>query len=513
MKMNQIFHIFRKDIRHHWMEILLCQAALVAFCWNAVRGWSERIDFRLDILSTVIGVLLPLTWGFLVFRIVQSETLVGDRQFWITRPYQWKKLLAEKILFVLLFLSLPLLIAGAVLLIKAGFSPVPHILGLLWMQLLLIQIPFLPLMALAAVTRNLAQGLLALLLVLLSIAGIAALDYAMTSLGFPSGDIDVLQSLIMIIVCVVAIGLQYTQRKTGQSRAWLAGGAVAAILVMLGNAYYLHGKDKYPLPAAGQSTSFHADLDPVHLSARKEPAEKDEDVNFAIPLRAWGLPPASLGRVHGVRISLEAPDGFRWDSDWQGYYSLLAPKENRWSQEFSMKYKIYQRLKSLPLKGRISVVVDIFREHDFEAITARSGEFDVPRVGRCRVREKDASTVRCHSPLVKPSMMMVVRVDPATSTCTVRDEDQRPREGVPYAWEWGSSSKLPNYGISPVESFQFYFFSAARICPGTPLNFSFPEFTENARADFDVGAVNLDVYRRPSLSLGNITFGVGRQRR
>lgn len=508
MKMNQIFHIFRKDVHHHWMEILLCQAALVAFCWNVVRGWSERVDFRLDILSTVIGVLLPLTWGFLVFRIVQSETLVGDRQFWITRPYEWKKLLAEKILLVLVFLNLPLLIAGAALLIKAGFSPLPHILGLLWMQLLLIQIPFLPLMTLAAVTRNLAQGLLALLAVLLFIATTLAVDYAMTFLSFSSGDTDVLQSLIMVVVCVVTIGLQYTQRKTGQARVWLAGGAVAAVLVMLGNAFYLHGKDKYPLPAAGQSTSFHADLDPVHLSAPKEPPERDEEVNFAIPLRAWGLPLASLGRVRGVRMTLEAPDGFHWDSDWHGYYSLLAPKENHWSQEFSMKYKTYQSLKSLPLKARISVAVEIFHEHDFEVITARSGEFDVPGVGRCRVREKDASTVRCHSPLVKPSMMLVVRVDPATSTCTVREEDQRPRDRVPYAWEWGSNSKLPDYGISPVESFQFYFFSAAQICPGTPLNFSFPEFVENTRSDFEISAVNLDDYRRPGLSLGNITFGV-----
>ncbi|HEY6306590.1 MAG TPA: hypothetical protein VI488_09065 [Candidatus Angelobacter sp.] len=510
--MSQIFHIFRKDVRHHWIEILVCQAALVAFCWNEVRGWRERIDFRLDILSTVVGVLLPFTWGFLVFRAVHSETLVGDRQFWITRPYEWKKLLAEKILIVLVFLNLPLLIAGAALLIKAGFSPWPHVLGLLWMQLLLIQLPFLPLMALAAVTRNLAQGLLALLAVVLYMIGMAALDGALTYLGFPSGDADVLQGLAIVIVCVVAIGLQYAQRQTGRSRAWLAAGAVAAVLVMLGNAYYLHGKDKYPLPAIGQLTSFHADLDPVHLSAPKEPPEKDEDVNFAIPLRAWGLTPDSLGRVRGVRITLKTPDGFRWDSDWQGYYSLLSPKENHWRQDFSMKYKIYERLKSAPVKARVSVAVEVFREHDLEVITAGNGEFDVPGVGRCRVRDKDASTLRCHSPLVKPPTMVVVRVDPAASTCTGQDKDQQTREGVPYAWEDGSNSNLPDYGISPVESFQFYFFSAARICPGTPLSFSFPKFTENTRADFDIATLNLDEYRTSS-AYGSFVIGVGPRRR
>jgi len=30
--------------------------------------------------------------------VVHAESLVGDRQFWITRPYEWKKLLTAKAL-------------------------------------------------------------------------------------------------------------------------------------------------------------------------------------------------------------------------------------------------------------------------------------------------------------------------------------------------------------------------------------------------------------------------------
>src|SRR5215472_16328108 len=103
--MSQILHIFRKDVRHHWIEILLCQAALVAYCWNEVRSWSER-SFAGDSLAQFIVVLVPLTLSLFLLRVVQDEFLVGDRQFWVTRPYQWKKLLVKKALLLLVFINL-----------------------------------------------------------------------------------------------------------------------------------------------------------------------------------------------------------------------------------------------------------------------------------------------------------------------------------------------------------------------------------------------------------------------
>jgi hypothetical protein len=223
--MNQIIHIFRKDVRHHWMEILVCQLALVAYCWNEVSGWSEALNYIANISSTLIHLVLPLSWSVFVFRMVQDESLVGDRQFWITRPYDWKKLLVEKILLVLVFIDLPLVAAGIFLLVRAGFPALPHLLGLLWMQLLLLYIPFLPLLALASVTRNLAQAVVALLAVLLIFVGSASLWEVFVRRGGSSIDTDWLEMTVLALVCLAAIGLQYTRRKTMQSRLWLAGGA------------------------------------------------------------------------------------------------------------------------------------------------------------------------------------------------------------------------------------------------------------------------------------------------
>lgn len=513
MKTSQILHVFRKDVRRHWMEILLCQAALVIYCWSVVRSWNVRgIAVLTDFLSTFIVLLLPLTWGFLVFRVVQGESLVGDRQFWVTRPYEWKKLLAEKVFFVLVFINVPTLVAGVLLLIRAGFSPAPYTLGLLWMQLLLIQLPFLPFLALASVTRNLAQGLLALLAVLLYIAGNVALDTLLETAGLSSGHVDWLAGMVLVIVCLAALGLQYSRRKTGQSRAWLGGGALAMVVIWLAGAFAARGKDPYPLPAAGQPTYFHAGLDPVKLSPPKNPAETDEDIAIGIPVRAWGLPANSLGRIRGVKLTLEAPDGVRWESGWQGYYGLFGPGENHWRQDFVMKHAVYERLKALPLKARVSVAMEILREHDFESATPTAREFDVPRVGRCRVWNPKA--LQCRSPLLRPSLV-VLRVDPDISSCPPLEYGNQLTlpdtmlEGIPYAWESRSASDSgpAEYGINPVQSFSFYFRSVG-ICPGTPLRFSLPQSMAGARSDFEIGQLNLEEYRRPGIFSGQGAIGI-----
>ena len=101
--MNQVWNIFRKDARHHWPEIAASLALLVAFAWLDIRSWSSFDDgiatgaaaafsffFVSQMLPGLIKPLLLLSWMFLIVRVVHEESLVGDRQFWVTRPYDWK---------------------------------------------------------------------------------------------------------------------------------------------------------------------------------------------------------------------------------------------------------------------------------------------------------------------------------------------------------------------------------------------------------------------------------------
>ena len=128
--MKQTLHIFAKDARRFWPEIAISIVTTAAFAriypnqWltpglYAVSGWGGFAGPQgLQLLATVLAVLVPVSWLLLIARVIHGESLVGDRQFWLTRPYEWKQLLAAKVLFLLVFLYLPFVAAQLVLLAR-----------------------------------------------------------------------------------------------------------------------------------------------------------------------------------------------------------------------------------------------------------------------------------------------------------------------------------------------------------------------------------------------------------
>ena len=222
MKMNQVLHIFRKDVRHLWREIAASLALLVAFAWLDIRSWSQPYGgmatgvsalLGAEMLPGLVNLLLPVSWIFLIVRVIQGESLVGDRQFWVTRPYDWKQLLAAKTLFVLTFVNFPLLLTDAFLLARAGFHPTHYLSGLFWLQLMWILFLFVWLAALATVTHSIAQMLLALLLIVLDLISTSALSSIIQKSGL-SGSINMWWGLVVIAVAVIIVLVQYSRRRT-----------------------------------------------------------------------------------------------------------------------------------------------------------------------------------------------------------------------------------------------------------------------------------------------------------
>ena len=147
--MKLIIHIFLKDVRHLWREITVSLALPIAYghslpdSWlhPGPRGYSAIAGgfgfLNLESWARILVILVPLAWLFTVVRAIQSESLVGDRQFWITRPCDWRQLLSAKVLFILVFVNLPMLILDLFLLARTGFVPGHYLAGLFWMQLLI----------------------------------------------------------------------------------------------------------------------------------------------------------------------------------------------------------------------------------------------------------------------------------------------------------------------------------------------------------------------------------------
>jgi hypothetical protein len=508
--MNQVMHVFKKDARHHWIEIVLCQAALVAYVWHEIQEWTSRELYlgsnRFLSLPTVIYFALPITWWFFISRVVQSESLVGDRQFWITRPYEWKKLLAAKALMILCFINLPLFCAQIFLLLKAGFAPWQYLPGVLFMQLMLILLPFVPILAMATVTRNIAQGLLGVLAIILFIAGMLVLGTYMPEAVAADGEIsDWIQGALVVIASVMAIGVQFRWRKTGRARMFLASAPVVLLVLFIATPYLLHGENDFPV-LSGSSAPLRAALS-YKPSAPRVPPDKDEDVTIAVPILTLGPEAGYMAKINAARLRLENEEGVRWDSKWQSVHIFFLPGENRWMQDFKLSQQEFEKMKSLQFKATVSLKSEIFQDHDARQIKLGQGEFEMPGVGRCHLEAKSLTSILCHSPLVKPESVFI-KVQSADSTCPPLQDDEEdsapatPVNILAYAWELNGDERPAEYGLNPVETFTLYmrerdtYASSVRICPGTPLTLSFPMFSQSARTEFEINQFNLEEYRQ-----------------
>ena len=158
--MRQALHILRKDIRYLWIEIAAALGAMGLFVFTAVHStvtWTAPLPRT--VAAFLMQFLLPFAWWILITRAVHAEPLIGDRQFWPTRPYSWRSLLASKGLLIVLFINLPVFLAQCTVLASHGFSPAAEFPGLLWSQVLLTGFAVLPIAALACVTASVVQFL------------------------------------------------------------------------------------------------------------------------------------------------------------------------------------------------------------------------------------------------------------------------------------------------------------------------------------------------------------------
>src|SRR5437879_8634778 len=115
--MRQTIHIFLKDARRSWPYIAVVVALTAAHAVLSPR-WvplNTAQTARLNRTVELLHMILPIAWWFTIAHLVHGERLVGDRQFWVTRPYSWKSLFAAKVLFCAVFLILPFLISDCVI--------------------------------------------------------------------------------------------------------------------------------------------------------------------------------------------------------------------------------------------------------------------------------------------------------------------------------------------------------------------------------------------------------------
>ena len=302
--MKQALHVFKKDVSYLRYDIGITLLAVLAF---TVAGVHQQ---------RVLGPFLPVAWWFLIARVIHAEALVGDRQFWLTRPYEWKSLLGAKLLFILIFVNLPLLMADAVIIRAAGFSIAHEMAGLLWTQVLLLTAFVLPVAAFSAITSGLQQLLFATLLVVMGMLG-RFITNSWINWGSPWFELEWVRTYCLVAQLAAAAAVivlwQYARRNTFGSR--IAAGATVVVLLASSSllpwnaafALQTHFSQRNIAPA-----SIRVDLD----SDRKwlghiYSAERDQIV-AELPLQISGVPAGAELKPNGLEVTLRAPGGETW---------------------------------------------------------------------------------------------------------------------------------------------------------------------------------------------------------
>ena len=231
--MRQAIHIFRKDARHCWPYIAGVIAVTAVHTWREPLVSPDPQAVGSHLSGALLGMLMAVAWWLAIGAAVHEESTVGDRQFWVTRPYSWKSLLGAKVLFAVACLALPLFISDCVILAACMYNPFELLPGLLVRQCWFLGFLILP-FVMATLTRQTREfvlsGLAFYVVLIIALAAIAS--YAARGrggVGFDSVSGGELASWAVAAVGLSLAMWQYARRRTALARTF----AIAAGGLML----------------------------------------------------------------------------------------------------------------------------------------------------------------------------------------------------------------------------------------------------------------------------------------
>lgn len=504
--MRQALHIFAKDVRLYWIEIAATLTVTALFVWIYSMGWGDS-PHRLPLWPWVPGAitgLVPVGWMVLITRVIHAESLVGERQFWITRPYRWPELIGAKALFVAAFVYVPFFVAQCMLLREAGMHPFSYLPGLLFNLLLTTGILVLPIACLAAVTSNFAKMLLGLLCVILFVAGVGYLSTFLPSSSTTNSFGDALGFIVPVSVFIVVLFLQYAQRATLVSRTLLFALAVTlSVLTLFGPEDTAMGIT-YPVRAegAGPQITFR------QIASKDSGSDSDDsagrELSLVFPVSITGIAAETAVKVDNARVRITAAGGERWTSHWQGVSLTSLPGQPNSTVTLQINRAFYGRMKDKPVTVELSLAFTLLQSGEVKRMVLPEKSFQLPSGSVCR-STGESSGLSCLSPMRQPPLLLVAtRLSKQDCSAAPPANDGDPA----FDWVGTLDSEPAEFGLTSVWDtyISFWRFSSARdskrqyFCPGAPLSFA-PYTVSSRRQQRIVSQVpNLKSLLMPSLA-------------
>jgi hypothetical protein len=318
---QQALHIFRKDVRYLWKEIILLSILASVLGWAETRladtGWME--------------LLVVLAANFVIARVVHAEAIPGDDQFWITRPYRWSSLAGAKLLFVILFFNVPLCLAQLYAIVAGNFPFSESLAGLLWSVILSVVCVSVPVAAVATLTEGPVPFLLAEFAMLTTGfvgSGLLAWLVRARTLKFippitqPGQDASawVRNSLVLSVIAGVGAFTFYTQyrnRRTNVNRSVAIAGAAVAYAIFVFTPW------SFALGVQSMLSGRHFDESRLTLSLGSVKTSVFPDTfrglepegEVSIPIAIGGIPDGLELRADSLSITVEGAEGRTWRAD------------------------------------------------------------------------------------------------------------------------------------------------------------------------------------------------------
>ncbi len=505
--MREVLHIFKKDVRRHWPEILISLALLGTYTWRALRP-AETLVMAPSFLGFLVrgAYLLPslmIFWCFLIVRLVHGEPLVGNRQWWITKPYEWWKLLNAKVLFVVTFVGLPLFFSQLFLLHENGF-PLPRNLGgVLGMDFALATVLILPCVAIGSMTKGLGQAVLVALALLFALGGTFGLIANVPSgqMASAASAAETTQGFLLIVSFLCVALCQYIRRKTWLSISILVSSFIVIMLIGVLTPYEKYVAAKYEL-VSGDQVPVRIRLGPLLVGKAKHRALPDSqsELFLHIPIEYSGVPSGKVVLVDGTKLSSDAAG---WNPGWkQNWIELWT---GSWQRElwYEVKRRDFERLKTRVLPLRLEVALTEYQEQDAKELVLQEGKFPAGGLGTCQLVPDSLFQLECFRPFHEPGV--IATFNPQEANCSADEtETSLAEDEVSHAWLAPTGEDSFDPGVNPVAKYSISFRPRlseeeglgrktyqVRLCPGAKLNFAKPHSLRTVRVKLDMTALRL----------------------
>ena len=511
--MRQILHIFKKDIRRHWPEIVISLALLGLYA----KVMTHHADYYgmmapnhipwAEISASTLVPLMIIFWIFLTIRIVQGERLVGDTQWWITKPYEWWKLLAAKEVFLIAFIGAPLFLVQLYLLHDAGFAMHSHFFGVIRMQFALALILFLPALALASLAKNLGQAFIVILIVFILFFTITSQLSRVPNSGMSSAvqGLGEVEGVLLLGSIVGAAGWQYARRKTWASRGFFAAGAAVVILISAFTPYAIFVNRKYPMMESKDAPAqISAAVLPKSTKTPPEEFDRVREIPLIIPVNDSGALAGALVVVDGIKLTMETTSGTKWEPGWTSQGMILWPEGGQNQISSQIDRKMFDQLKSQTGTLHIEFALTEYQPQDARDLVLPNGEFADPTLGLCAFSPRNPSVILCRRPFHISSF--IATFDPSQASCPAPTDDNAiPEDKISHAWFPPIDERSAELGLNPVMNYplmfgshQMVFTSDKRqkqmtvyLCPGAKVTLAKPHAVRHVRINVDLNSIAL----------------------